>query len=47
MSPFHGMAKHKMVNAIKIADTLLDKLPKDSLSPETTEKKEDYFQGLY
>ncbi len=37
-----GFAKGKMVNAIKIAATFLDSLPKDSLSPETTEKREGF-----
>ncbi|OQX95903.1 peptidase T [candidate division KSB1 bacterium 4572_119] len=37
-----GYAKNKLVNAIKIAAKLVDKLPKDRLSPETTEKREGY-----
>ncbi len=37
-----GYAKGKMVNAIKIAAELIDALPKDRLSPETTEKREGY-----
>ena len=37
-----GMAKGKMVNAVKIAARIIEKLPKDSLSPETTEKREGY-----
>ncbi len=37
-----GYAKGKMINAIKIAGRFLEMLPKDSLSPETTEKKEGY-----
>lgn len=37
-----GYAKGKMVNAIKIAARFLEMLPKDSLSPETTEKREGY-----
>jgi len=31
-----------MVNAIKIAAELIDALPKDRLSPETTEKRQGY-----
>lgn len=37
-----GYAKNKMINAIKIAAHFLELLPKDSLSPETTEKREGY-----
>jgi len=41
--PFHpGYAKGKLVNSIKIASAFVEKLPKDRMSPETTEKKEDY-----
>jgi tripeptide aminopeptidase len=37
-----GYAKNKMVNALKVAADFLERLPKDSLSPETTEKREGY-----
>ena len=37
-----GFAKNKMVNAIKIAATFLESLPKNGLSPETTEKREGF-----
>jgi len=37
-----GYAKNKMINGIKIAADLIEQLPKDGLSPETTEKKEGY-----
>jgi len=37
-----GYAKNKLVNAIKIAVEIIEQLPKDSLSPETTEKREGY-----
>jgi tripeptide aminopeptidase len=37
-----GMAKNKMVNAVKIAARIIEKLPKKTLSPETTEKREGY-----
>lgn len=45
-----GYAKNKMINAVKLAATFLEQLPKDALSPETTEKREGYvhphqFQG--
>jgi tripeptide aminopeptidase len=37
-----GYAKNKMVNAMKIVTRFMEKLPKDRLSPETTEKKEGF-----
>ncbi len=37
-----GYAKNKMVNSIKVASQLLEQLPKDRLSPETTEGREGY-----
>lgn len=37
-----GYAKGKMINAVKIAARFLEMLPKDKLSPETTEKREGY-----
>ncbi len=37
-----GYAKGKMVNSLKIASYLMESLPKDRLSPETTEKREGY-----
>jgi len=37
-----GYAKNKLVNAVKIAAEIIQQLPKDGLSPETTEKKEGY-----
>ncbi|MBN1638392.1 MAG: peptidase T [Ignavibacteriales bacterium] len=45
-----GYAKNKMVNSIKVASYFIDNLPKDKLSPETTEKREGFvhcvsFQG--
>jgi len=38
-----GTAKGKMQNAIKIASEIVAKLPKDSLTPETTEGKEGFI----
>ena len=38
-----GYAKGIMVNSLKVAGAFLDSLPKDKLSPETTEKREGYF----
>ncbi len=37
-----GTSKGKMVNAIKLAARLVDRLPRDSLSPETTEAREGF-----
>ena len=37
-----GYAKGKMINAVKIASRFLEMLPKDKLSPETTEMREGY-----
>ena len=37
-----GYAKNRMVNSIKIASAIIDQLPKHTLSPETTEKREGY-----
>ncbi|MBP6022387.1 peptidase T [Ferruginibacter sp.] len=37
-----GYAKDKLVNALKIAGAVLDALPKNEWSPETTEKKEGF-----
>ena len=37
-----GYAKGKMINAIKVAAHFIDKLPKESLSPETTDEREGY-----
>ena len=37
-----GYAKGQMINSIKVASDFIEKLPKDSLSPETTEKREGY-----
>ncbi|MDZ7374156.1 MAG: peptidase T [candidate division KSB1 bacterium] len=37
-----GYAKGKMVNAIKLAARMVDRLPKTRMSPETTEGREGY-----
>ncbi len=37
-----GTAKAKLVNAVKLASALVVSLPKDRLSPETTEAREGY-----
>ena len=41
-----GHAKGKMQNAIKIAAEILDKLPKDSISPETTNQREGFIHPV-
>jgi tripeptide aminopeptidase len=41
-----GFAKDKMENAIKIASEIINSFPKDSLSPETTEKKEGFLHPV-
>lgn len=43
VSTHPGFAKNKMESAIKIAGEIIDNLPKDKLSPETTEKKEGFI----
>ncbi|MGH2642408.1 MAG: peptidase T [Chitinophagaceae bacterium] len=47
VSTHTGMAKNKMINALKIAAAFIDKLPKERLSPETTENKEGFLHPLY
>jgi tripeptide aminopeptidase len=37
-----GFAKNKMVNAVKIAARIIERLPHQTLSPETTEGREGY-----
>lgn len=39
VSAHPGMAKGKMVNAIKVASSFIESLPKEELSPETTEDR--------
>ncbi len=41
-----GYAKGKLVNAIKVAARFLEMLPKDRLSPETTEGREGYVHPI-
>lgn len=38
-----GYAKGKLVNAVKIAAEIIEQFPKDTMSPETTEKREGYI----
>jgi tripeptide aminopeptidase len=41
-----GWAKGELVNAIKLAAAVIEKLPKDRLSPETTEEREGYVHPI-
>jgi tripeptide aminopeptidase len=41
-----GYAKSKMVNSIKLAAALLERLPREGLSPETTEGREGYVHPM-
>ncbi|HWQ24195.1 MAG TPA: peptidase T [Gaiellaceae bacterium] len=43
LSVHPGTAKGKLVNAVKLAAELVGSLPKDRLSPETTEGREGYI----
>ncbi|HET9826653.1 MAG TPA: peptidase T [Chitinophagaceae bacterium] len=42
VSAHPGFAKNKLVNALKVAGTFLDLLPKDEFSPETTDDREGF-----
>jgi tripeptide aminopeptidase len=41
-----GTSKGKMVNSMKLAAALIEKLPKDRLSPETTEEREGFVHPV-
>jgi len=41
-----GTAKDKLVSAIKIAAEIIDALPKDALSPETTEDRQGFIHPV-
>lgn len=41
-----GYAKGKMINALKIAAAILDALPKNEWSPETTDKREGFVHPV-
>lgn len=47
VSSHPGYSKNKLVNAIKIAGLFLDSLPKDRLSPETTEHREGFIHPVH
>ena len=38
-----GYAKNKMINGMKIAAEIIERLPKDTMSPETTEERQGYL----
>ncbi len=42
-----GYAKDKLVNALKIVGEILSALPKDNMSPETTEKRQGFFHPVH
>ena len=46
VSAHPGYAKNKMINAIKIASQLITSLPNDTLTPETTEKREGFIHPM-
>lgn len=41
-----GFAKDRMENAVKISSDIISRLPKDTLSPETTEGKEGFIHPV-
>jgi tripeptide aminopeptidase len=41
-----GWAKGELVNAIKLASAIIEKLPKDARSPETTDEREGYVHPV-
>jgi tripeptide aminopeptidase len=41
-----GTAKNKLISAVKIAAEIIDALPKDSLSPETTEDRQGFIHPV-
>jgi len=46
VSTHPGFAKGKMEHAIKIAAAIIERLPKDTCSPETTEGKEGFLHPI-
>ncbi|MBO9727547.1 MAG: peptidase T [Chitinophaga sp.] len=46
VSAHPGAAKDKLISAIKIAAEIVDALPKDSLSPETTDDREGFIHPV-
>jgi tripeptide aminopeptidase len=41
-----GLAKGELVNAIKLAAAVVERLPKDRLSPETTDERDGYVHPI-
>lgn len=41
-----GYAKDRMINSVKVASAFIESLPKNKLSPETTEGREGYIHPL-
>jgi tripeptide aminopeptidase len=46
VSAHPGFAKGKMEHAIKIASAIVDRLPKNTCSPETTERREGFLHPI-
>jgi len=46
ISAHPGYAKNKMINALKVAAELVNELPKDSWSPETTQDREGFVHPV-
>jgi tripeptide aminopeptidase len=46
ISAHPGYAKDKLVNAMKVAAAFLETLPKDTLSPETTDKRNGFVHPV-
>lgn len=46
VSAHPGAAKNKLISAIKIVSEIVDALPKDSLSPETTDDREGFIHPV-
>ncbi|HEX6429087.1 MAG TPA: peptidase T [Niastella sp.] len=46
VSAHPGYAKDKLVNAMKVAGAFLETLPKDTLSPETTDKRNGFVHPV-
>jgi tripeptide aminopeptidase len=53
VATFHGISEHpgyakgKLVNALKVAGTFLDLLPREEFSPETSEDREGFVHPVY
>ncbi|TXH22440.1 MAG: peptidase T [Chitinophagaceae bacterium] len=47
VSAHPGYAKNKLVNAVKLASSFIDLLPKDSFSPETTDEKDGFVHPVH